>query len=178
MSFWNTVTDYAKTAAEFVMGHKEFEGDEFTGEYTGGLGLGNVYEFGKNILGSDFVKDAAGSFLTMGDRENIPQIQKAAFRTPEISRTASTVSVAALASMANSTGVNNARLQQALTSARARPTGSTPLQRMVGGSAVNTTLRQGRRTQGLGTTNVARVAAAPAATVRREVTTATTTTTT
>ena len=176
MSFWDTVTDYAKTAVEFVTGTQTISPTVgphgLSGKSGSGVSsyVGGLYGVAKGILGDDFISDAAGSFLKMGSPDNnTPQMQRAQYQPPKIERTSSTVDVASLAGMANPTGVNNARLQQALTSARARPNGSTPLQRMVGGG-VSSTLRQGRRTQGLGTTNIARVAAAPAATVRKETT--------
>lgn len=161
MSLWKTVTGFVEDAAEFVMGTKEFESGDFTGEYTGGLGLGNLYEAGKSFLGSDLVKTGAQYLL---DSQEKPTFQAPTIEAPKIARSASTVSVAGLASLRNPVGVSNPQVQTAMRRMSQRTNISPQLQRIVD---ANMTTRQGRRTIGLGATTMPRVAPTAPAAVRK-----------
>ena len=161
MSLWDTVTGFVGDAAEFVMGAKDYESGDFTGTYTGGLELGNLYEAGKSFLGSDIVQKGAQYFL---DSQEKPTFQAPTIEPPKISRTASTVSVAGLASLRNPVGVNNAQVQTAMRRMSQRTNINPQLQRIVD---ANMTTRQGRRTIGLGSSSMPRVAPTAPAAVRK-----------
>lgn len=177
MSFWNTVTDYAKDAAEFIMGTKTT--DFATGEvdYVGGLQLGDVYEFGKTAYGyvDSFLSSELGSAVKSGAKAYVASQQKDARRPfqapqiemPNIKRSASTVSVAGLAALRNPVGVNNPQVQTAIRRMSSRNNFNPQLQRIM---QQNMTARQGRRTLGVGSASLPRVAVAPAAAVRKETT--------
>ena len=177
MSFWDTVTDYAKDAAEFIMGTKEYESGDFTGEYTGGLALGNVYEFGKTAYGyvdsfldselGSVVKSGAKAYVASQDKDARRPFQAPQLEMPNIKRSASTVSVAGLAALRNPVGVNNPQVQTAIRRISGRNNFNPQIQRIM---QQNMTARQGRRTLGVGSASLPRVAVTPAAAVRRETT--------
>jgi len=168
MSLWKTVTGFVEDAAEFVMGTAQYteEGGEdiFIG-YSGGLGLGNLWEAGKSFLGSDIVKTGAQYFL---DSQDKPTFQAPTIEPPKIARSASTVSVAGLASLRNPVGVNNPQVQTAMRRMSQRTNINPQLQRIVD---ANMTTRQGRRTIGLGATTMPRVSPTAPAAVRKVSTT-------
>lgn len=161
MSLWKTVTGFVEDAAEFVMGAKDYESGDFTGTYTGGLGLGNLYEAGKSFLGSDIVKTGAQYLL---DSQERPTFQAPTIEAPKIARSASTVSVAGLASLRNPVGVSNPQVQTAMRRMSQRTNFNPQLQRIVD---ANMTTRQGRRTIGLGSSSMPRVTPAAPAAVRK-----------
>ena len=177
MNFWNTVTDYAKDAAEFIMGTKEYEGDDFTGEYTGGLALGNVYEFGKTAYGyvdsfldselGSVVKSGAKAYVASQDKDARRPFQAPQLKLPKIERTASTVRPVSLSALRNPVGVNNPQVQTAIRRISGRNNFNPQIQRIM---QQNMTARQGRRTVGVGSASLPRVAVTPAAAVRRETT--------
>ena len=128
MSLWDTITDFVEPAWEFITGEKDYESGDFTGSYTGGLGLGNLYEAGKSFLGSDIVKTGAQYFL---DSQDKPTFQAPTIEPPKIARSASTVSVAGLASLRNPIGVNNPQVQTAMRRMSQRTNINPQLQRIV-----------------------------------------------
>ena len=161
MSLWNTITDFVEPAWNFITGEKTT--DFATGEvdYIGGLQLGDVYEFGKSFLDSDIVKTGAKYFL---DSKGEPVYRDPKVEMPKIARSASTVSVAGLASLRNPVGVNSPRVQTAMRRMAQRTNISPQLQRIVD---ANMTTRQGRRTIGLGATTKPRVSPTAPAAVRK-----------
>jgi len=177
-NFWDTVSGYVGDAAEFLMGTKTTDFSTGEVDYVGGLQLGDVYEFGKTVYGyadsflssdlGQLAKKGAKAYIASRDEEDSKRLfQAPQIEAPNIKRSASTVSVAGLAALRNPVGVNNPQVQTAIRRMSSRNNFNPQLQRIM---QQNMTARQGRRTLGVGSASLPRVAVTPAAAVRREAT--------
>ena len=174
--FWDTVSGYVGDAADFLLGNQMGSPHGTTGK-TGVLE--DVYEFGKTVYGyadsflssdvGQFVKEGAKAYIASRDEEDGKRLfQAPQIEAPNIKRSASTVSVAGLAALRNPVGVNNPQVQTAIRRMSSRNNFNPQLQKIM---QQNMTARQGRRTLGVGSASLPRVAVTPAAAVRKEATT-------
>jgi len=178
-NFWDTVTDYAKDAvdfgADFLLGEKDYESGDFTGDRTGGL-FSDIYDFGKgaydmanSFLGSDvgtLVKKGANMYLDSRKTDD-PVFKNPRMQRPKLIRGTNQSTTASRTQPRNPVGLNNPAVRSAVQRMQSRNNFSPQLQRIV---ETNMTARQGRRTIGVGSSQLARVSPAPAAAVRKETT--------
>ena len=174
-NFWDTVSGYVGDAADFLLGNQMGSPHGTTGK-TGVLE--DVYEFGKTVYGyadsflssdlGQLAKKGAKAYIASRDEEDSKRLfQAPQIEAPNIKRSASTVSVAGLAALRNPVGVNNPQVQTAIRRMSSRNNFNPQLQRIM---QQNMTARQGRRTLGVGSASLPRVAVTPAAAVRKEAT--------
>lgn len=177
-SFWDTVTDYAKDAidigADFFLGEEIIDPTDGMIDREGGL-FSDIYDFGKGVydmgesfLGSDvgsLVKKGANMYLDANKRNNNPTLQsKARMERPRLIRGSNQPTTAARTQPRNPIGLNNPAVRSAVQRMQTRNNFSPQLQRIV---EANMTARQGRRTIGVGSTQLARVTPVAAASVRK-----------
>lgn len=166
MSLWKTVTGFVEDAvdigADFLLGA---DIGSPHGTTRGGGFLDDAMSFGSKLFGSDIVKTGAQMFI---DSQGKPTFQAPTIEAPKIARSASTVSVAGLASLRNPVGVSNPQVQTAMRRMSQRTNINPQLQRIVD---ANMTTRQGRRTIGLGSSSMPRVTPTAPAAVRKVSTT-------
>ena len=167
MSFWDTITNFVEPAWDFVMGTEEWESGDLVG-FSGGLRgfLDPVADF---FASDSRMFDVAGNFIGSGaeaylksQKEEGP-FQAPQIQAPKITRSASTVGVAALASLRNPVGVNNPDVRAAMQRLAQRTNVNPDMQSI---SQQYMTKRQGSRTIGLESSALPRVRTAPAASVR------------
>jgi hypothetical protein len=177
-SFWDTVTDYASDAidigADFFLGDEVLDpGGNLTGDREGGL-FSDIYDFGRGVynigesfLGSDvgsLVKKGANMYLDANRREDPTLQSKARMERPRLIRGSNQPTTAARTQPRNPIGLNNPAVRSAVQRMQTRNNFSPQLQRIV---EANMTARQGRRTIGVGSTQLARVTPIKAASVRK-----------
>jgi hypothetical protein len=167
MSFWDSITDFADEAWSYVeLGYDWLAGtDGGMGEDYGTPGaLSTLYGYGESFLGSDLgdlVSSGAKYYLESQKKDGpFGQTQRQA---PKITRAASTVNVAGLASLRNPVGVNNPDVRAAMQRLSQRTNINPDMQSI---SQQYMTKRQGARTMGLESSSLPRVRTAPAASVR------------
>lgn len=176
MGLWNTVTSFVEDAVDF--GSDLFGGSDILDlpdelQYTQGMSgssfIGSVVDYGSSFLSGDLgslIKTGAGMYLKSQEK---PTFTNPQFQRPDIIRGRMQPSQVTPSQVRNPVGLNNAQVQSALRRMSQRTNTSPQLQRIVD---ANMTARQGRRTIGLGSTSMPRVAPAAPAAVRK--TTATT----
>ena len=173
-NFWDTVSGYVGDAADFLLGNQMGSPHGTTGK-TGVLE--DVYEFGKTVYGyadsflssdlGQLAKKGAKAYIASRGEDGERPFQAPQIDIPKIERTASTVTPAALAALRNPIGVNNPQVQTAISRMSSRNNFNPQLQKIM---QQNMTARQGRRTLGVGSASLPRVAVTPAAAVRKEAT--------
>ena len=169
MDFWDTVTDFASGAWDAIeAGYDWLVGtDSGMGEDYGTPGaLSTLYGYGESFLGSDLgslVSSGAKAYLKSQEKEG--PFSRPEIKAPKITRSASTVGVAALASLRNPVGMTNPDIQNAMRRLSQRTNVNPQMQSI---SQQYMTKRQGATTMGLGSPSLARVRTAPAASVRTE----------
>lgn len=173
MDLWNAISDFASDAwdwggdligegADWLLGTDQGMGEDYG---TPGV-LSNLYGYGDSFLGSDL-----GSLVTSGakaymkSKEEGGPFSRSQIKAPKITRTASTVSVAGLASLRNPVGVNNPDVRAAMQRLSQR-TNVNP--QMQGISQQYMTKRQGSRTVSIGSPDLPRVRTAAPAAVRKQ----------
>ena len=122
----------------------------------------------ESFLGSDvgsLVKKGANMYLDANKRNNNPTLQsKARMERPRLIRGSNQPTTAARTQPRNPIGLNNPAVRSAVQRMQTRNNFSPQLQRIV---EANMTARQGRRTIGVGSTQLARVTPVAAASVRK-----------
>ncbi len=176
MGLWNTVTSFVEDAVDF--GSDFFGGSDILDlpdelQYTQGMSgssfIGSVVDYGSSFLGGDLgslIKTGASMYLKSQEK---PTFTNPQFQRPDIIRGRMQPSQVTPSQVRNPVGLNNAQVQSAMRRMSQRTNTSPQLQRIVD---ANMTARQGRRTIGLGSTGMPRVAPVAPAAVRK--TTATT----
>lgn len=162
MDFWDTITDFVEPAWDWLVGTDSGMGEDYG---TAGA-LSTLYGYGESFLGSgvgDLVSKGAKAYLKSQKEEG--PFQTPEIKAPKITRSASTVNVAGLASLKNSIGVNNPDVRAAMQRLSQRTNVNPQMQSI---SQQYMTKRQGARTMGLESSSLARVKTAPAASVRTE----------
>lgn len=170
MSFWDTITEYADKAWDFVVGVEQFtdDGGDYSIGYEGGV-MGFLDSAFDYSTGSSTILDTVGSFVGSGAKAYLKSqkgdgpIKQTQRQAPKITRAASTVNVAGLASLRNPVGVNNPDVRAAMQRLSQRTNINSDMQSI---SQQYMTKRQGSRTMGLESSSLPRVRTAPAASVR------------
>tara|TARA_R100000388_G_scaffold91159_1_gene73037 strand:- start:304 stop:858 length:555 start_codon:yes stop_codon:yes gene_type:complete len=176
-SFWDTVTDYAKDAidigADFFLGDEVLDpGGNLTGDREGGL-FSDIYDFGRGVynIGESFLGSDVGSLVKKGanmylDSQREPTLRRDTrkMERPRLIRGSNQPTTAARTQPRNPIGLNNPAVRSAVQRMQTRNNFSPQLQRIV---EANMTARQGRRTIGVGSTQLARVTPVAAASVRK-----------
>ena len=172
MDFFKVVTGFVEDAVDFggdfLFGEEIIDPQDGMISTEGGL-IPGIVDFGSSFLSSDIgslVKKGAGMYLDSKKADaKYKSIQNPRFKRPELMRGRNQQTTPSRAQPRNPVGLNNAAVRGAMQRMASRPANFSPqLQRIV---EANMTARQGRRTLGLGTTSLARVTPATAASVRK-----------
>ena len=180
MDFLKVVTGFVEDAVDFGGDLFDFGGTDVLDlpdelQYTQGMsgssfsGFGEVIDYAGGFLSSDLgklVKKGAGMYLdSQKEDTKYKAIKNPRFERPDLIRGRNQQTTPSRAQPRNPVGLNNAAVRGAMQRMASRPANFSPqLQRIV---EANMTARQGRRTIGLGTTSLARVTPAAAASVRK-----------
>jgi len=178
-NFWDTVTDYAKDAmdfgSEFLFGEEIIDPVDSMISREGGL-FSDIYDFGKgaydmanSFLGSDvgsLVKTGANMYLDSRKTDD-PVFKNTRMQRPKLIRGTNQSTTASRTQPRNPVGLNNPAVRSAVQRMQSRNNFSPQLQRIV---EANMTARQGRRTIGVGSSQLPRVRPTSAAAVRKETT--------
>ena len=172
MDFLKVVGGFVEDAVDFVVGVEQFDDDDSSIGYSGGVMgfLDSAFDRstkGSTLLstGASLLKTGAGMYLkSQREDAKYKAIKNPTFRRPDLIRGRNQESTPSRSQPRNPVGLNNPAVRGALQRMGSRSNFSPQLQRIV---EANMTARQGRRTIGLGTTQLARVTPAPAARVRK-----------
>ena len=169
MGFWDTITEYADKAWDWITDSSISDlPDEllYTQGMSGSSPIQTAIDYGTGFFGSDLgslVSSGAKAYLK-SQKEGGP-FKQTEVKAPKITRSASTVGVAGLAALRNPVGVNNPDVRAAMQRLAQRTNVNPQMQSI---SQQYMTKRQGARTMGLESSSLARVRTAPAASVRTQ----------
>ena len=169
MGLLDIIEGYVEPAWDFVMGTEEWESGDLVG-FSGGLR--GFLDPAADFFASDSrMFDVAGNLLSSGAKAYLKSqkeggpFKQTEVKAPKITRAASTVNVAGLASLKNPVGVNNPDVRAAMQRLAQRTNFNPDMQRI---SQQYMTKRQGARTMDVGSPSLPRVRTATPASVRTQ----------
>ena len=169
MGFWDTITEYADKAWDWITDSSISDlPDEllYTQGMSGSSPIQTAIDYGTGFFGSDLgslVSSGAKAYLK-SQKEGGP-FKQTEVKAPKITRSASTVGVAGLAALRNPVGVNNPDVRAAMQRLAQRTNVNPQMQNI---SQQYMTKRQGARTMDVGSPGLPRVRTATPASVRTQ----------